>query len=61
MSFDSQQLNVEIDPKLLDALEDLKKRTRVPKRALVEQALRMLVEQYHSMAAVYKNWSVYNH
>lgn len=60
MKSDTQQLNVEIDAKLIDDLEDLKKRTKVPKRALVEQALRMLVEQYRSMAAVYKNGIVDN-
>ena len=55
MKSDTQQLNVEIDTNLLNDLEDLKKRTRVSKRALVEQAIRLLIEQYRSMASVYKN------
>jgi len=55
MKSDTQQLNVEIDAKLLSDLEDVKQRTKVSKRALVEQAIRILVDQYRSMAAVYKN------
>ena len=61
MKPDTQQLNVEIDAKLLNDLEDLKKRTKVSKRALVEQSLRLLIEQYRTMAAVYKNGVVDNH
>ena len=60
MKSDTQQLNVEIAAKLLNDLEDLKKRTKVSKRALVEQALRLLIEQYRTMAAVYKNGVVDN-
>ena len=60
MKSNTQQLNVEIDAKLLSDLEDLKKRTKVSKRALVEQSLRLLIEQYRTMAAVYKNGVVDN-
>ena len=51
----TQQLNAEIDAKLLDDLEDLKNKTKVSKKALVEQAIRLLLEQYRSLTAVYKN------
>ena len=40
MKSNTRRLNVEIDAKLLNDLEDLKKRTKVSKRALVEQAVR---------------------
>lgn len=60
MESETQQLNVEIDAKLLGDLEDLKRRTKVSKRALVEQAIRMIVGQYQSMASVYKNGIVDN-
>ncbi len=51
----TQQLNAEIDAKLLNELEELKNKTKVSKKALVEQAIRLLLEQYRSMTAVYKN------
>ena len=51
----TQQLNAEIDAKLLNDLEELKNKTKVSKKALVEQAIRLLLEQYRSMTAVYKN------
>ena len=51
----TQQLNAEIDSKLLNELEELKNKTKVSKKALVEQAIRLLLEQYRSMTAVYKN------
>lgn len=51
----TQQLNTAIDSKLIDELEELKKKTKVPKRALVEEAIRLLLEQYRSLTSVYKN------
>ena len=51
----TQQLNAEIDAKLLNELEELKNKTKVSKKALVEQAIRLLLEQYRSITAVYKN------
>ena len=42
MASETQQLNVEIDAKVLGDLEDLKRRTKVSKRALVEQAIRIV-------------------
>ena len=56
----TQQLNAEIDAKLLNDLEELKNKTKVSKRALVEQSLRLLIEQYRTMSAVYKNGVVDN-
>jgi len=60
MKSKTRRLNVEIDAKLFAHLEDLKKRTRVAKRTLVEQAVRLLIGQYRTMAAVYKNGTVNN-
>jgi hypothetical protein len=60
MKSNAQQLNVENNTKMLNYLEDLKKRTKVSKRALVEQAVRLLIEQYRTMATVYKNGVVDN-
>ena len=51
----TEQLNAQIDSKLLNALDDLKDKTKVSKKALVEQAIRLLLEQHRSMSAVYKN------
>ena len=51
----TQQLNTSIDAKLLNELDELKNKTQVPKRALVEQAIRLLLQQYRSLSAVYKN------
>ena len=50
----TQQLNAQIDAGLLNQLDELKEKTRVPKKALIEQAIRLLLEQYKSLSAVYK-------
>ena len=50
-----KQLNSTIDAKLLDELEQLKEKTKVPKKALIEEAIRLLIQQYRAMTAVYKD------
>ena len=40
------QLNVSVEKKLIDRLDALKEKTKVSKKALVEQALQLLSEKY---------------
>lgn len=49
-----KQLNSVVDAKLLAELEQLKEKTKVPKKVLIEEAIRLLLQQYKSLTAVYK-------
>ena len=51
----TKQLNSTIDAKLVAQLEQLKEKTKVPKKALIEEAIRLLLQQHRSLTAVYKN------
>ncbi len=55
---ETRQLNSTIDAKLADELELLKEKTKVPKKALIEEAIRLLLQQYRSLTAIYKNGAV---
>lgn len=41
-----KQINVNIDKELFEKLDELKKKTRIPKRYLIEVALRLLIVKY---------------
>jgi len=52
------QLNVSIEKKLIDKLDALKEKTKVSKKALVEQALQLLFKQYEVMEKMYAEGAV---
>ena len=47
------QLNVSVEKKLIDRLDALKEKTKVSKKALVEQALQLLMTQYDQSSQFY--------
>ena len=47
------QLNVSIEKKLADRLDVLKEKTKVSKKALVEQALQLLMEKHAQASQFY--------
>ena len=47
------QLNVSVEKKLIDRLDALKEKTKVSKKALVEQALQLLMKQYDQSSQFY--------
>jgi len=49
------QLNVSVEKKLIDRLDALKEKTKVSKKALVEQALQLLMTQYDQSSKFYES------
>lgn len=52
------QLNVSVEKKLIDRLDALKEKTKVSKKALVEQALQLLMKQHESFEHYYDKGAV---
>lgn len=52
------QLNVSVERKLIDKLDALKEKTKVSKKALVEQALQLLFKQYEVKGKMYAEGAV---
>jgi len=52
------QLNVSVEKKLIDRLDALKEKTKVSKKALVEQALQLLMKQHEAFEHYYDGGAV---
>jgi len=57
----TKQLNATISEKLLKELDQLHESTHVPKRRLLESAIRLLLDKHESLSTVYKQGVVDEH